>query len=395
MGLSSIKSIVLKPLIYLLSFAVPRKDARWVFTTDASGRFAENTKYLFLYVCENHDEIRPIWLSPDHETVDQLRAHGYEAHHPDSWRGRYAILRSNFVFLSHSLSFWEYTGGATIVQLWHGNALKTLGRDNQERPAFLIKLFQKVVGKNWNEFAVTNSGAPLLPFSSAHGIRGSTAMVTGYPRNDTLFEDVTGERIGPNSEIYAEIKSLSQDATVVAYMPTYRQAFGSRDGQVPGEELLNLQALDNLMEEEDGYFLLKLHPNSEVEIDATQFEHIAVLPDRLDVYPILKHVDILVTDYSSIFFDYLLTDNPMVFYPYDLDEYRSRRGFYFDYETITPGPTATTPTELHDEIEHYLTGGDEFAEQRAFVRDLFYDHQDGTAAERVYEYIQEEYVPDS
>lgn len=388
----SVRSVLLKPVVYLLSFLIPRSDERWVFTTDASGRFAENTKYLFVHVDGVHDDIRPVWISSDDETVSRLRANGYEAYRPDSWRGRYAILRSKFVFLSHSLSFWEYTGGATVVQLWHGNALKKLGKDSGGESSLLLRLYQRFVGKDWDEFAVTNSGAPLLPFSSAHGIREPTAMVTGYPRNDVLSGSREGETVGPNAETYDRIEELSEDATVIAYMPTYRQAFGGRDGRVPGEELLNLESLNELLRERDAHFLVKLHPSSSVDIDADRFEYIDVLPDDFDVYPALRNVDALVTDYSSIFFDYLLTDRPLIFYPYDLDEYRSRRGFYFDYDEITPGPTATTPDELYDAIERCLDGEDEYADRREFVRNLFYEHQDGNAAERVCQHVKETYI---
>lgn len=392
MGPASLRSVLLKPLAYLLSALVPRRDDRWVFTTDVTGRFAENTKYLFLHAANEREGVRPVWISSDDETVARLRANDYEAYRPDSWRGRYAVLRSKFVFLSHSLSFWEYTAGATVVQLWHGNALKKLGKDTAGTPSPLVRLYQRFAGKDWDEFAVTNRGVALLPFTSAHDVRESTAMVTGYPRTDALFGPVEGETIGPNPQTYDRLESLSEDATVIAYMPTYRRGFGSRDGQVPGEALLNLESLDELLVERDAYFLVKLHPNSPVSIDADRFERVEVLPDDLDVYPALRHVDVLVTDYSSIFFDYLLTDRPTIFYPYDLDEYRDRRGFYFDYETITPGPTATTPDELHEAIARCLDGGDEYAAQRAFVRDLFYGYQDGDAAERVCRHVVETYV---
>lgn len=389
---ASVKSFFLKPIVYLLSFLAPRRDDKWVFTTDESGRFAENTKYLFLYVANTSEDVRPVWISSDDDTIARLEANGHEAYRPDSWRGRFAILRSSVVFLTHGLLFWEYTGGATVVQLWHGNALKQLGRDNKGEPSLLTKLFQKVAGKDWNKFAITKDGAPLLPFSSAHGIRASDAMVTGYPRNDTLFGSIEGETIGANATTYEEIESLSDDATVIAYLPTYRQAFENQDGQVPGGEILGLEPLEELLERKGAHFLVKLHPSSSVNIDVKEFDRIHVLPDSFDVYPALKNVDVLVTDYSSILFDYLLTDNRMIFYPYDLEEYRAERGLYFGYCEITPGPIATTPDELHEAIERCLNGQDEHADHRAFVRDLFYEHQDGNASRRVYEYVKETYI---
>lgn len=385
-------SVFVKPLVYLLSFLAPRRDDVWVFTTDESGRFAENTKYLFLHVNETREGIRPVWIAGDGQTVTRLQENGYEAYRRDSWRARYLVLRSEFVFLSHSLSFWEYTGGATVIQLWHGNALKTLGRDNESEPSLLLRLFRKVVGKNWDAFAVTNRGTPRLPFASAHGIRETTAMATGYPRNDTLFKDLDGERLGPNSETYERFESLAESGTVVTYLPTYRSGFGNDDGQIFDEKKMNLRALDDLLKRENAHFLMKFHPSSTVDIDAERFDRIEVLPVDFDVYPALEYVDVLVTDYSSIFFDYLLLDRPLVFYPYDLESYRSNRGFYFSYDEITPGPTATNPTELNDRLERCLNGDDGYAERRECVRNTFYEHADGDSAERVCEYVEENYI---
>lgn len=391
MNTGTVTSLFLKPLLYLLSFVFPRDPTIWTFSTDVTGRFAENPKYLFLDVNERFDDIRPIWIGDDPETVARLRRNGYEAYSPDSWKGRYYALRSKFVFLSHSLHFWEYTGGATVVQMWHGNALKRLGNDLGDEPSPLLKLYQRLIGKNWDEFAVTSDGAAFLPFASAHGIDRDDAMVSGYPRTDTLFRELEGERIGPNAETYEEIESLSEEATVVAYMPTYRRAFGNEDGQVIDDSWLELSALNETLTEANAHFLMKFHPRSTVAVEPEAFDRIHLLPEKLDVYPALKHVDVLVTDYSSIFFDYLLLDRPLLLYPKDRDEYEAQRGFYFDYEEITPGPKARTPEELNEQLEQLLAGGDEYADDRRHVRNLFYEHADGFASERVYNHVKDEY----
>jgi hypothetical protein len=112
------------------------------------------------------------------------------------------------------------------------------------------------------------------------------------------------------------------------------------------------------------------------------------------VYPFLPHADALVTDYSSVLFEYLLLDRPIVFYPYDLDRYRRSRDFYYDYEKVTPGPRAADFEELLAALERTVGVGngavrddeppaDEYADDRTAVRERFFDAPAGGRAEAV------------
>jgi CDP-glycerol glycerophosphotransferase len=103
-----------------------------------------------------------------------------------------------------------------------------------------------------------------------------------------------------------------------------------------------------------------------------------------DAYPLLKDVDLLVTDYSSIFFDFLLLDRPVVFFSYDLRSYLSDdRQMYFDYDSMTPGPKVQTTSALLGAVSEAISGKDEWKQERERVRNLVFAHTDGNSASRL------------
>ena len=105
-----------------------------------------------------------------------------------------------------------------------------------------------------------------------------------------------------------------------------------------------------------------------------------------DIYPMLAISDLLITDYSSIFFDYLLLDRPMIFFAYDLDAYLEKdRDMYFDYETITPGDKCKNQDELERCLRHLLSNNldDSYGGVRSKIRSLAHDHCDNQSCRRL------------
>ncbi|MBK8233262.1 MAG: CDP-glycerol glycerophosphotransferase family protein [Candidatus Eisenbacteria bacterium] len=107
-----------------------------------------------------------------------------------------------------------------------------------------------------------------------------------------------------------------------------------------------------------------------------------------DVQEVLGEADVLITDYSSCYIDYLLCDRPILFYCHDLDRYRSERGFYFEYESVTPGPRTASVEELIRHLDAALSGKDEYVASRAQLRERFFKDPDAGSCERVYAAVQ-------
>ncbi|HET7325011.1 MAG TPA: CDP-glycerol glycerophosphotransferase family protein [Halococcus sp.] len=366
-------------VLFVVSLVWPREDTLWVFGAQRGEGFGDNSKYLFLYTVAERPHIRAVWLSRNQQVIEELQARGYEAYHADSARGILTNLRAGVAFVSHGIgdvNKW-CCGGATTVSLWHGVGLKTVGWDyglKTHRP--LLWLRRELVWRLFThpDWVVVTSDAMVAPFSSAFRMDHDRILVTGYPRNDALTGTV--ESNFETADIYDMCRRLYENSTVFIYTPTYRE---ETDQYV--RDHLDLAALDQRLADLDAYLILKLHPWEEMDI-ATEFSRIIVMAPQLDVYPLLKHTDVLITDYSSIYFDYLLLDRPVVFYPFDLEEYRAARGFYLDYEAVTPGPMATDFDGLMECIEQVL-GNDTFADERRTVREQFLQQPENTRCGRI------------
>jgi CDP-glycerol glycerophosphotransferase (TagB/SpsB family) len=381
--LGALAGSVVSLVAHRLAFLAPRDDRVWAFGCRGGDGFEGNSKYLFRHVAGRDDlNVRPVWISRSAETVADLRNRGFEAYRPDSLRGILVLLRARFVFVTGSftdLPLWP-TGGATVVQLWHGVPLKRISRD---APSFADlslpeRLSRRYVYRQFDRVAVTARRFTEV-FCSAFGVGPDRVVSTGYPRNDALFREVPGFDVGQDRALHDEIADL--DGPVVAYLPTYRD-----DGR-PAADAVDFAALDDFLGERDATMLVKFHPFEQPGVDEAALDDVRLLPAGFDVYPALRHVDALVTDYSSVYFDYLLLDRPVVFYAYDRDRYAANHGFTLDYESHAPGPIVSDFAGLLAALDRCLDGRDGYADERAAVRDGVFDHPDGNAAARVVERV--------
>ncbi|MFC6837277.1 CDP-glycerol glycerophosphotransferase family protein [Halomarina ordinaria] len=368
--------------LYALSFLVPRDERLWAFGCSGGTRFAENSKYLFLHLANGDSDVRPVWMTRRDDLLADLRAAGYEAYHRDSLRGRLTTLRAGHVFFTHSLNDvgMEAALGSEPVNLWHGVPLKRISLDDSyyRHRMGLANLIRTLLIYRTYRYVVVTSAALRSRFATAFNVDEERILPLGYPRNDALFGPVEGETIGFDADALADVEALAADRDVVLYAPTWRE---SGRGVV---EHLDLARLDEWAREHDATVLLKLHPNAAVEV-GEEYEHVVHLPAELDVHPAMRHADVLVTDYSSLYFDFLLLDRPLVFFPFDLERYLAEdRELYFDYDDTTPGPKATDTESLCAELTEALED-DGYAEERARVRERFFDHVDGESSRRVSE----------
>lgn len=359
----------LMPGLFMVSLVIPRNDSIWVFGAKGGEAFVDNSKYLYLYTVMERRHIRAVWLSKDDDVVTMLQDQGCEAYHTNSGRGMCLNLRASHVFVSHGMpdvNRW-CSGGATKVLLWHGIALKRIGWDGYklrlqvERVKRLIKdgMFDRY------DWIIVPSEAMIGPFSSAFQIDSERILPIGYPRNDILSGSWSGQDPIKDTTLDEHYRERHKNATVLLYMPTIH-----RETDENVVDHLRLSELDQWLAEWDAYLLVKPHPAEPFSLGEEEFSRIVEMPEGIDIYPLLQHTDMLITDYSSIYFDYSLLDNPIVFYPFDLEQYRSTRGFYLDYEEVTPGPVATDFDELLESIEDVLKA-DEFAAERRSIREMY------------------------
>lgn len=337
--------------VYWLSFLFPRSKKIWLFGSTFGRRFADNPRYLYLYVSQHKAEfgIRPIWISHNNSVVQMLNAEGYEAYMYHSLKGIWFALRGKvYLFDNYSkdINFWQ-SGGAMKVNLWHGIPLKKIQHDNVfdkfRHPKNLwekIKNFPRNISdEKPNHYVLTTSENLTKIFSSA--FKTKNVLVSGYPRNLVLVSDdiknvYLDEEKRDRKKIISFInkKNDGKNKKIIFYMPTFRES------ETLFFENFDKNDFQKFLAENTLLFCIKLHPKSKLneEFKNIQSENIVVINKDADPYVFLKLADVLITDYSSIYFDYLLLDRPIIFFAYDLKEYLSdSREMYFDYDEFTPG----------------------------------------------------------
>lgn len=371
----------------------PRRKDIWLFGSTFGRRFADNPRYFYQYCRKFGKEIdiRPIWISHDAEIVKYLSSNGYEAYRYHSLKGIYYALRGK-VYLydnySKDINFWQSAGGMK-VNLWHGIPLKKIQADNKydkfRHPKNLWErwknLPRNISDEKSSDWVLTISEFMRPIFSSA--FRTKHVFTCGYPRTDYLISDKIDNLLLPKEQREMDMVTEFQrkygkdNAKIVYYMPTFR------DSEIKFFEVMDLVRFQKYLKEEHILFCVKLHPKSKLrkefaKITEKGFENVLIIDADSDPYVLLKITDILVTDYSSVYFDFLLLDRPIIFFDYDREEYISQsRELYFDYESMTPGVKARTTEGLIAALQSTMYPSEEYIrkymKQRKGVRDKVFD----------------------
>ncbi len=281
---------------------------------------------------------------------------------------RYLVSNSNFP------AGFAKAPGQVHVQTWHGTPLKRIGHDITDtrffNDSYLALMDREAAG--W-DYLVSPSPycTEVLPRAFRYG---GTVLETGYPRNDLLRSP---EAARVRAEVRAEL-GIADDQRVLLYAPTWRENLKSAGGY---EKVLYLDAAAVAAERPDVTVLVRGHANSAARGAVDHGERVRDVTSYPDIARLYLAADVLVTDYSSVLFDFALTDKPMLFLVPDLEDYRDRlRGFYLDLEEIAPGPLLRTTAEV---LAHLDDDPADFAGARGRVRERFAPHDDGHAAERL------------
>ena len=383
--------------VYWFSFITPRSKKIWLFGSTFGKRFADNPKYFYLYLNQyKSKEIRTIWITRDKDIVKLLKEHDLEAYQNHSLKGIWYCLRSSvYIYDNYSkdISFW-LSGGAKKVNLWHGSGNKKTNYDNKfdtvRHPRNNWERFETALRRLSDEkpHHYTLATSPMMAkiFISAFHTDIQHIIQEGYPRNDLLF---------PNTlrNVYSKIEKLTLDyikqckeneRKVILYMPTFRNS------EEKFFEVMNLELFNEYLLKHNMIFFTKLHPKSKLkeEFHRIRYSQIMNIDANVDPYTILQYADLLVTDYSSIYSDYLMLNRPSVLFPYDFEEYtKDTRECYFEYEEYMPEIRAYNMEELMSCMDIVATK-DDYEIGRLELRGRIFAIADGHSSERLYDKIR-------
>ena len=295
---------------------------------------------------------------------------------PEWWRAlgfaRYLVNNNNF------LPRFRKAPGQVYLQTWHGTPLKRIGLDIANQMNFsdsYLRLMRREAAA-W-DYLVSPSPFCSEVFPRAFGYTGEILEV-GYPRNDLLVSD-DASRI--RDDVRREL-GVPDEQKVLLYAPTWRE--NARHG-ASYAKVLFLDAAILTRRRPDVTVLVRGHANTSGRASVTDGDRVLDVTTYPDLARLYLASDLLVTDYSSVLFDYALTDRPMLFLVPDLAHYRDRlRGFYLDFEETVPGPLLRSTDEV---LEHLDDDPALHAADRQRLRERFAPYDDGHATERLVERV--------
>ena len=289
-------------------------------------------------------------------------------------RSAYRLARSRFIFCDNTflpLAFLKLRRKNILTQLWHGTG--TIKKFGQDVNTGELKDLEARCGRNITHLIVSSPATKSI-YAGCFGVPEDRVDVLGLPRTDAFFEPGFGENA--RARLESDYPALS-GKKLILYAPTFRDGADDENEQIV-KIMEFAQSFTERMSAE--YILgLRLHPFVSAKLKGLETgARILNLTSYSGANTLLGSADALITDYSSIIFEYSLLGRPMLFYAYDLGRFEaSDRGFYRDYRSYVPGPVFTEKDGVLEALRE-LTVPD----PSAFVADSF-SFTDGRSAERI------------
>ena len=291
----------------------------------------------------------------------------------NSWSYLRALARAEFWVDNQGFPQWvAKRKQTTYIQTWHGTALKTMGMHTPQVKAMLTAQ-RKALTKAVNRFDhfLVRAEYDIRTLVEAFEMRAEPLRV-GYPRNDLLRPEGRGQR---TAELRARF-GFPEGKTVLLYAPTFRNTSGPFRPDFSLEDFAREFGDTHLL-------LLRAHYLNTVTVPEAARGAVQDVSKHPDVTELFLASDALITDFSSVMFDYALLDRPMLFFAPDKEGYTRDRGTYFDLEAEAPGPYTTDRQGFFKEIRT-LTSEDGFQDARRQFAERFGEYEHGDAAEQVY-----------
>lgn len=342
--MSNIKTNILKKLVLafvrFMNVFIKREKSVVLCSGWQGMRFADNSRYMYLYLNDHKESLcirKVVWITVNKQIEKDLKRAGYAIYQKYSLKSIYYHLKAATFYYDQFFSDFLYplSGDAVRINLWHGLPIKRFGCYFEGVPWQLKKGYL---------FTCSSFGLQLL--GKAFGISDSQAIYGMYPRNYYLLNEIPF--LSCEEQIFLDIvfQEKKKGKKILFYLPTFRKK------AIPflGEENQNvISSFFDFLKKEDYFLISKLHLKDVVDHPTEMRSNndcFLNLPTIVDIYPFLKEVDLLITDYSSVLFDFLYLNKRIICYAFDLSYYENEdQGFIFDYNTL-PVEIVSTLEEL-------------------------------------------------
>ncbi|MBR1536285.1 MAG: CDP-glycerol glycerophosphotransferase family protein [Treponema sp.] len=331
-------------LFWKLEQFLPRNKKLWVFSSWFGNRYSDSSRAFYEYVTNNDKSIRCVWILKNKVLVEELKSKNIEAYSDNSLSAMFIKLcAGNFFSITGDEFSLRLINGANFYEIWHGMPLKQILNDDDLSvggDGKIGRLKKKLTCFKWNSFlwykklfTCTSSDffTPIL--SSAFALSPEKILKTGLPRCDKLFS--------PNKEQFVEnLRNKYPACKIILYMPTFRTSSWTGEVFNPFSEEYNfdINAFHEVLSENNYVLLFKPHYyDLKVLSNKETSDRFITIGDEDfdDLYSLLGQIDILMTDYSSVYFDFIPTKKPVILAPFDMENYtNTARKLYFSYSEI-------------------------------------------------------------
>ena len=344
---------------------IPKEKNLILFNSWFGNKYADSCKYVYEYLLGNSN-YKVYWLTKNQEVFNQLQSEGKPVLKYNSLKAKWKQMRCAAACSSTQLSDFNQwlLSGSILLDLNHGYPFKTSAPINIDKKG---KQWNKTMLKFLRYYAIMPSEFcrnhyDVLPISL------DKIFISDFARNDVYFDNSLREGVN------IRIDLIKGERKAIVYMPTHR---GEGNIIMDMHKLLPLKEIDDFCEENGWEFIIKKHfyHRGEVE-ELNSFKHIHDITNDLtiDSQVLLYQADVLISDYSSTYIDYLLLDRPLIFYHYDLNEFQNKeRNIIIPFDSLDFCPCPKTSAQLFTEISNICSSADDlYAEKRrAFVPTYF------------------------
>lgn len=231
--------------------------------------------------------------------------------------------------------------GQVYLNTWHGTPLKCLGRKMETGFSAIGNAQKNFIAADYLLYPNQYTMDHMVSDYMVENLTSSTCVISGYPRNEAFFDEASAKKIREKYGLNGK--------RVYAYMPTFRgSASEGKTAKSDAFLLYYLYQIDGMLKEDEEFYI-NLHPVSKSSIDMKSFKHVKAFPEEYETYEFLNACDMLVTDYSSVFFDYAVLRRKIVLFTFDKEDYLKDRGLYLNIDDL-PFPKAGNPSELLAEL---------------------------------------------
>ncbi len=360
--------------LYLIGRVVPSKTGRISFICNEAGTFGGNIGPLVRWCLQNKLQNYKV-LSSSTKVVQSLKKENIPSLLYGEISAFWFLLRSEKVIIECGMPLLScmICAHKKVYQMWHGANLKFMAKQWDElrdlRDHSRLKMLLRWIKVNIPKYEFILSTSEFYAKNTFEkSFNSKRVFVSGYPRCDVFFRELEElDFISLDAELYEKVKN--HPGKVLAYAPTWRDNANEEEEIFPFDR----KKLKNFLEENNLLMIVKKHHRDKRAGFEEAGERVILFPSDNDIYPLFSEVDVLISDYSSIFFDYLLLDKPVVFYTYDYQTYVTRdRAFQYDYDDFTPGVKCREEDELYREVLKAMNNDEYYSAEREKVKEIVF-----------------------